>query len=284
MPVSVAGGTAARRGTLSTPTVIGRLVAAGFRRTASYRLAVLAGASTNTVFGIIKLSILFAAADAAGGTIGGYDRAELSTYSWLTQGLLAVLALLGGTGARVDLRVRTGDVAVDLARPVSPLLAWAADDAGRALQALGFRFLAPFVFGSLVFGIAVPHRAATVPLFAASVALAWAVSFPLRLMVEAAAFWTTDARGLSSVYIAVSNVASGMILPLSVLPDPVAVGARATPFPSLLQIPVDIALERRTGAELLTGLATQAGWALALFALAGLVLARARQRVVVQGG
>ena len=53
------------------------LVAAGFRRYASYRQATLAGAFTNTVFGVIKISILFPAASAAGGTVAGYDRAAL---------------------------------------------------------------------------------------------------------------------------------------------------------------------------------------------------------------
>ncbi len=44
-------------------------MAAGFRRYATYRKATLAGAFTNIVFGVIRVSILFAAADAAGGVI-----------------------------------------------------------------------------------------------------------------------------------------------------------------------------------------------------------------------
>jgi len=274
--VSVTGGSAL--------TVYRRLVAAGFRRSASYRAAVLAGATTNTVFGVIRLGILLSAASAAGGTLGGYDRAGLSTYTWLSQGLLAVVALLGGTSVRVDLRVRTGDVAIDLARPLDPVLGWLADDAGRALQAGTFRFLAPFVFGALVFGVRAPERVSTVPLFLVSVALAWGVSFCGRVMVELAAFWTTDVRGLSSVYVAVSNVLAGLIVPLSVLPDILARLARATPFPSMLQIPVDIAVEHRVGAAALTGLAIQAGWFVLLLAAARLMLSRATARVVVGGG
>lgn len=233
VPVSWSGSVAPRTpATALLPmwAVLTRLVGAGFRRAAAYRVAVLAGATTNTVFGIVKLAILLAAARSAGGTLGGYDRAELSTYAWLTQGLLAVVALLGGTSVRVDLRIRTGDVAIDLARPVDPVLAWLADDAGRALQAGTFRFLAPFVFGSLVFGIAVPKRAATVPLFLVSVALAWLVSFACRVMVDMAAFWTTDVRGLTASYVALSNVLGGVIVPLSVLPAAAADVARLRPF------------------------------------------------------
>lgn len=269
---------------LSTAAVLARLAGAGFRRTLSYRAAVLAGATTNTVFGIIKLGILFAAADSAGGSLGGYDRAELSSYAWISQGLLGVVALSGGTSSRVDLRVGTGDVVVDLARPVDPVAAWMADDAGRALQAATFRFLAPMTFGALVYGIAVPHHPATVPLFVVSVALAWAVSFCCRLLVEAAAFWTADVRGLETVYLAVSNVAAGLVVPLSVLPSPAVAVADHTPFPSMLQIPVDIAVEHRVGVVALTGLAVQAAWLVALLVLVRWVLRRATHRVVVNGG
>ncbi len=271
-------------GRLPAGSVAFHLVGAGFRRAAAYRTAVLAGATTNTVFGVIKLGILSAAAGSAGGSIGGYDRAALSTYTWLSQGLLAVVGLLGGTSVRLDQRIRTGDVVVDLARPVDPVLAWMADDAGRALQAATFRFLAPLVFGAVVFGITVPTSPATVPLLVVSIVLAWAVSFCCRVLVEMAGFWTTDVRGLTTVYIAVSNVLGGVIVPLTLFPPALAALARATPFPSMLQIPVDIAVEHRSGSAALTGLAVQAAWVVVLLAATSAVLRRATRKVVVQGG
>ena len=53
-------------------------------------------------------------------------------------------------------RVRTGDVAVDLARPVDLQLAWLAQDLGRAGWALLSRGILPIVFGAAVYGIYVP--------------------------------------------------------------------------------------------------------------------------------
>ena len=55
------------------------LAGAGYRRWSSYRQAALAGVFVNTVFGVIKLSILLGVADSAGGTVAGYDSASLST-------------------------------------------------------------------------------------------------------------------------------------------------------------------------------------------------------------
>jgi len=51
------------------------LAAAGFRRWATYRQAAAAGAFTNCVFGLIKVSILLSVAASAGGSVAGYDRA-----------------------------------------------------------------------------------------------------------------------------------------------------------------------------------------------------------------
>jgi ABC-2 type transport system permease protein len=44
------------------------LAAAEFRRFSTYRLAILAGVFTQSVFGFIRVSVLFAAVSAAAGT------------------------------------------------------------------------------------------------------------------------------------------------------------------------------------------------------------------------
>jgi ABC-2 type transport system permease protein len=257
-------------------------VAAGFRRYATYRRATLAGAFTNTVFGVIKVSILFAAAETAGGTVAGYDRAALSTYTWVSQGLIAVVWVFFWTP--VTQRVRSGDVAIDLGRPVHPVAAWLAEDLGRAGQACLVRFFAPLAFGGLLFGLQVPEHAATVPLFAVSVALAVVVSFGGRLLVSLVAFWLVDVRGVLNVYVLTSNVLCGLLVPIHFLPGWARAVAYATPFPSMLQTPVDLVTERSTGAGAVGLLAVQAGWAAVLLAAAVWVFGRGTRRLVVQGG
>jgi hypothetical protein len=69
------------------------LAAAEFRRYSTYRLAILAGVFTQSVFGFIRISVLIAAIDAGGGTLAGYDRRSASTYVWLGQALLAPIGL-----------------------------------------------------------------------------------------------------------------------------------------------------------------------------------------------
>jgi ABC-2 type transport system permease protein len=56
------------------------------------------------------------------------------------------------------------------------------------------------------------------------------------------------------------------------------------PFASIAQIPLEFFLGKHHGGEALGTLALQAAWAAALLAAGRLVLARATQKVVVQGG
>jgi ABC-2 type transport system permease protein len=267
---------------LPSAGAFGALAVAGFRRYATYRAATLAGAFTNTFFGIVKVSILYAAAAAAGGAIAGYDRVALSTYSWIAQGMIAVILAF----ARGDIaaRVRTGDIAIDLGRPVHPVLAWLAEDLGRAGQACLIRFLAPLAVGALLFGVRVPQHPATVPLLLLSGVLAVVVSFGARLLVNLAAFWILDVRGVLTLYTVGSNVLSGLIVPVAFFPGWLRAVAYATPFPSMLQAPVDIAVERTTGLHALGLVGIQAAWAGVLLGLATLTLRRGTRRLVVQGG
>ena len=258
------------------------LAGAGFRRYSSYRQATVAGAFTNTVFGIIKLSVLIAVARQAGGTVAGYDAAALSTYTWASQGLISAVWLFAWTP--IATRVRTGDVAIDLARPAHPVAVWLAEDLGRAGQAVLFRFAAPMLVGGLIFGLRAPTRWATVPLFVLSAALAVVISFGCRLLVNLSAFWLLDVRGVSTLYVVANNTLSGLLVPVAFFPGWAERAAYATPFPWMLQVPTDILVERHVGAAAFGALVSQAGWAAVLLALATWALARGTRRLVVQGG
>jgi ABC-2 type transport system permease protein len=258
------------------------MVVAGFRRYTSYRQATFAGAFTNTVFGVIKVSILFAAAASAGGVVAGYDRAALSTYTWLSQGMIAVVYVFAWTD--VAQRVRTGDVVIDLIRPVHPIAAWLAEDIGRAGQACLVRFCTPLIVGGAIYGLRFPERAATVPLLVVSASLGVLISFGCRVLVNMIAFWLLDVRGLVTIYVVTSNILSGLLMPVAFFPGWLRTLAYLTPFPSMVQIPVDVGVERLTGVGALGAVGMQACWAAALLAAAALVLRRGERRLVVQGG
>ncbi len=256
------------------------LVSAGFRRYSTYRQATVAGTFTNTVFGFLRCYVMLAVAAGHGESAGGYHPDQLATYVWLGQGLIATTGIWGDT--QLADRIRTGEVVSDLLRPVPPVLAYLANDLGRAGFAALTRFVVPVVVGALAFDLYTPHHLATYPLFALSVALATVVSFGCRYVVNAAAFWLLDARGPQLAWNVLSSGLSGLYFPMSFLPGWLSTTLRlATPFPSIIQAPVDVAVERRAAFGVL---AVQAAWVALLLVLAVTVQRRAERRLVVQGG
>ena len=165
-----------------------------------------------------------------------------------------------------------------------PIAAWLAEDVGRAGQACLIRFVGPLLVGGLLYGLQAPTRWTTVPLFLLSTALAVVVSFGGRLLVSLLAFWLVDVRGVLTVYVLSSNVLCGLLVPVHFLPGWAQASAYATPFPSMLQVPLDMATERYSDPTTVGLLAMQAAWAVGLLAVAVHVFDRGTRKLVLQGG
>ena len=258
------------------------LAIVGFKRWSAYRAAAVAGAVTNSVFGLLRAAITVAAVGAAGGTIAGYSALDVATYTWLTQALIAPINVW--VWGELAERVRTGDIAVDLARPVDLQLAWLAADLGRAAFVLLPRGLPPLAVGALTTGLALPSSGWSYLLGAVSVVLAVGISFAIRFAVNLSAFWLMDVRGVLTLHMVLSNILSGFIIPVAWFPSWLGAVAAATPFPSMLQTPVDILSGRVTGLAALQVVALQCFWLVVMLAIGRVVLTRATRRLVVQGG
>ncbi|MDX2728411.1 MULTISPECIES: ABC transporter permease [unclassified Streptomyces] len=260
------------------------VAAGGFRRYATYRIATAAGVFTNTVFGFILAYTYMALWDARP-QLGGYDMSQALTYVWLGQALLATCAMMGG-GFEDELmeRIRTGDVAIDLYRPVDLQMWWLAGDLGRAAYQLLARGIVPMVLGALAFPLALPTSPGIWLAYLVSVTLGVVVSFAVRYLVALSAFWLMDGAGATQIAFLAGLFFSGMLLPLTLFPGLLGEVARALPWSALLQVPADVFLGKHTGWGLVGAFAFQGGWALALLLAGRLVQSVATRRVVVQGG
>jgi ABC-2 type transport system permease protein len=260
------------------------LARAGFRRYATYRQATVAAVITNSVFGFLRCFVLLAvaAADPTSPT-AGYTAEQLALYTWASQGLIGVVALWGWT--ELADRIRTGDVVGDLLRPIHPVLSYLYADLGRAAYAALTRFVVPIAVGAVTFALYVPRRPATYPLFVLSVLLAVVVTFAGRYLVNAVGYWLLDTRGVQMAWTVGTSLLAGLAFPVHFVPGWVAAAIWvATPFPSMLQAPLDVLVERGTPATLAAEVAGQAAWAAGLLWLCWWVQRRATAKLVVQGG
>ena len=253
----------------------------GYRRYAAYPAATFAGLFTNTVFGFMQAYILLALYRERD-EIGGYLAEDAVTYAWLAQALIGTLAIFGWN--ELALRIRSGDIATDLARPVGLVSSGLAFDVGRGVYHWLYRGIPPFVVGALVFDLTGPPGVLEALAFLVSVALALGISFAFRFLYNLPAFWLLHYRGPMLIALVVSLVLSGFVLPVRFFPDWLAAIAHATPFPSLVQTPVDVFVGATQGSEIPLALAVQAGWLTLLLLACRALLAAGTRRLVVQGG
>src|SRR5690606_29510562 len=92
--------------------------------------------------------------------------------------------------------VYTGEVGSDLLKPMNFYVYWLARDGGRALAALLLRGVIIMLLFALVFPMTVPTSVARWLWVGTAVLLSWLVSFSYRFLVNLAAFWTPNARGI----------------------------------------------------------------------------------------
>ncbi|GAA2646605.1 ABC transporter permease [Nonomuraea recticatena] len=239
----------------------------------------MAGAFTNSVFGILRAYVLIALWQARPG-LAGYDVIDAVTFCFITQAFIGPMQLFGG-GLTIPERIRSGDIALDLVRPASLQACSLAEDLGRAAYLLLVRGIPPTMLGALMFGIVFPTGAGQWAAFLASFLLAVLVSFAWRYLVALSVCWLTDDRGIATVSLVLTTFFSGMMVPLSIFPGWLGDLASALPWAAMVQVPADVYLDK---ADLADALAFQALWAAVLLGLGALATQAIRHKVVIQGG
>lgn len=251
------------------------------RRFLAYRSSTLAGVITNTVFGCLRAYVLIALWKQKP-EISGWDLGDAVTYAFATQALISPMGVFL-YNTELGARIRTGDVAIDLYRPVDFQAWWLSLDIGRAIGAGVLRSVPPILFGLLLFPVSLPLSPLRWAEFLVCCVLGLLISFALRYLASLFTFWTMDERGMSSILTALAMFCSGLILPLTIMPGLLGTIVQATPWAACLQMPINVLLGTQSGGF---GYALAFGclWALLLLGAGRLLTSAARHKVVVQGG
>jgi len=259
-----------------------RLLVAGVHEQSTYRLAMLGGLVANATFGFLKVAMLFATVRAAGGELRGYDIGSMSAYVWVSQGLLGSVNV-AGTSDFAD-RIKTGDVAVDFSRPISPQGAVVAREVGKAVAALGPRGLPSIAIGALVVGMSMPTTPWPYLLGVVSLVIGVVLSAALVYALATAGFWLIETRGIQVLYMVISGFFTGLFVPISLFPGWLSAIATATPFPSMMMYPIDVLTGRVSLTRSLVLLGIQAAWLVATLVVGALLTRAGRRTLEVQGG
>jgi ABC-2 type transport system permease protein len=252
-----------------------------FRLQLTYRTSNLAGLATNFFFGLLRAAVLVALYGARQ-EVSGIHLSAAITFTGLSQATIACLSFFGWWD--VMRSVYSGDIAGDLLKPIGYFSFWLARDLGRALASFLVRGVTIMLAYALMFDITTPQSAGQWALVGIVLLFSLLVSFAWRFLVNLAAFWTPDARGIGRLAFTLSWFLSGFLMPLSFFPEWFIKLARLTPFPSMVDSVVQVYLGTLSGPEIAQVLLTQAFWVVLLFGAGQLVLRAGVRRLVIQGG
>ncbi len=252
-----------------------------FQRQLTYRAALVAGLATNLFFGILRASVLVALYGART-EVAGMSIRDAITYTALTQGIITYLSIFGWYDLMNS--IASGEVTADLLKPLSYFRFWLAQDLGRAIVAFFLRGVSIMLLYMLIYDITLPHGIEQGLALTAAFSLSWFVSFAWRFLVNLAAFWTPNAKGVGRFAFGIAWVLSGFFMPLRFFPAWFITLCNFTPFPSMVNTNIEIYLGLLTGAALWQALLLQVVWAVGLTLLCQAILRRGVRHLVVQGG
>lgn len=216
---------------------------------------------------------------ASAADVGGFDWAQMRTYlvwSFLINGFLTFRV-----ETQLFNRVRTGEILMELVRPIDL-------QKGRLATVVGGAFAdglssipsALLLAGIFLHPLAPPSVAAGLA-FAVSVMMGFGIKFLISYLTAAVSFWTENIVGLVWLRSAVTDILSGAVVPLALLPAPLLMVAHLSPFQAIVYIPLSLYLGR---ASVLPELAIQLAWVVALWYLARVAWAAGLRRLAILGG
>ena len=189
---------------------------------------------------------------------------------------------------RIGAGIRSGNVLLDLVRPMDYQLLTYCETFGAYLLETLLVSLPAYVLALLLFRINLPPSPEAAIGFSISILGAFFLVSSIDFLIGLMAFWTMDIWGfiwgLGYVKIAVLDILAGTIIPLNLLPDWLQAIARFLPFQGMAYTPLAIYVGEIEGSAIWMSILNQFAWGIGLVLLTRLIWHRARRRIEIQGG
>ncbi|MFI5691643.1 ABC transporter permease [Kribbella sp. NPDC051586] len=253
---------------------------AGTRSVLIYRGDLFTGAVTLVIQVVLAIAV-WRIVYSGRPPVNGVDGTTAVAYAAIAVCLQS--ALLPWQFSSLPMRIRTGQIATDLTRPLGLMWQALGQNLGVLLARLPLGAIGLAAAGLLGALLLPPGLSALLLAVIATVAGAM-IAMLCNLIVSMVAFWTLEISGPLIVYRFGSSFLSGSLIPLWFMPDWLRASIEWLPFQAQVYTPVSIYLGQTRGAEAVALVGVQLLWLVVLTLLLQAVWARARHKVVVQGG
>lgn len=247
----------------------------------AYRFEVYASIGTN-LFMLLATIFLWNTAYNGIGSVESMNREMMVTYAILS----VLLSNLFSCNVQnlINERIREGQIAVDLIKPVRLLGCYLAEDIGSVVTSFMNKVLPLFIFSAIFFQVPAPASWLDLLLFVPSCLLSFAILWLLSALTGLIAFWVMELGNLGIVKDALVRVLSGSLVPLWFFPQTVQQISVYLPFQYTYQTPLGIYIGKLSHAQALQAMGIQALWVALFAAIVAIVWKRAKRSTMIQGG
>lgn len=212
---------------------------------------------------------------------------EVSGKSMLTYTTISILIgnlFTMNVQHRIVDSIRTGNVALDMLKPMNIYLSYLAEDLGEAVVAFCQKVLPLLLISALMFGLPRPASSIHFLLFIVSFVFAYFINWLLAALLGLLAFKTMSMGPMMAVKTYIIKLLSGSMIPLWFFPDIMQKILGLLPFVNIYQVPLGIYIGKYSIESAFSYLLIQFFWDLALLAAFVVLERKMAEQVLVQGG
>lgn len=250
-----------------------------------YRASALAGMSTQVFFGIIYVSIYVAFYESGSDNLP-MELSDTISYVWLGQCFFSLIYLWYKDKEIINM-IKSGNIAYELCRPQDLYLMWASKILGERLSSVILRFLPVLIIAVLIpspYNLDLSITIPTFLLFIISMILSSILMTVLTLFYHVICIFTLDDRGIVNIFMVISDLLSGLVLPIPFFPDYLKNITNILPFRYITDFPFRLYVGNITSKEGFLGIIVQIIWIIILVILGRLLTKKALNKAVIQGG
>lgn len=250
-----------------------------------YRVAALAGLSTQLVWGALEI-LIYRAFYLESPALMPMGMQSVASYIWLQQAFFPLFAVHLWEQELFQ-AVQSGTVAYEMVRPSDLYGMWTA-------RCFAIRFSRGILRAVpvLVMGLLIPapyglHTDISLPIFGlfclSMMLMVWVV-VSMTMLYYSISFYMVDASGLTTLVSALTELLSGLMLPLPFFPPLLRRISELSPFGSMANVPLRIFSGDINGIEIAQTMGLQLFWAAAITLLGYILMKKGMNRLTVAGG
>lgn len=256
-----------------------------FKTGLQYRAAALAGIATQIFFGIVYVAIYVAFYESGADNLP-MELKELVSYVWLGQSFF-VLIYLWYKDKEIIKLIKTGNIAYELCRPQDLYFMWASKILGERLSHVALRFSPVIIFALILpspFNLDLTITLPRLLLFILVMILSIILMTVLILLYHVICLFTLDEKGIVNIFMIISDVLSGLVVPVPFFPDYLKNISNILPFRYITDFPFRLYVGDIGYNEAFIGIIIQIIWIVILVILGRLITIKALKNTVIQGG